>query len=147
MYLPPFDSILRALGLDRAAYAKARTIQVPKALFKLLVEVALEHSEFNEAGYLRDNPDVVDAIRKGDVANALQHYIGYGYFEGRTGATPTVDERWYLATYPDVAQGIKLGQVRSAKDHYNAIGGAEGRSPSAAHQRVAEQWKKAFVKG
>jgi hypothetical protein len=48
------------------------------------------------------------------VADALLHNIGFGYFEGRTGGTPTVDELWYLTTYPDVAEAVKLGRVQSA---------------------------------
>jgi hypothetical protein len=146
MYVPPFESLLRALGIDRATYDRSATIAVPKEMFKFLVQVALDSSDFNQAGYLRDNPDIAEAVRDGDVADPRAHYVGFGYFEGRTGGTPNVDERWYLTTYSDVAQGVKTGKVRSANEHYNVIGGSEGRSPSADYVEVAAQWKKALVR-
>ncbi len=146
MYVPPFDSLLRALGIDRATYDRSATVPVPREMFKFLVKFALAHSDFNEAGYLRENPDVATAVRAGDIENARAHYVGFGYFEGRTGATPAVDERWYLTTYADVAQAVKLGRVRSANEHYNVIGGSEGRSPSPDYVSVAAQWKRALVR-
>jgi hypothetical protein len=145
MYLPSFDSFLRAIGVDRPAYQRDSTVAVPKGLFALLVELALEGGAFNEAGYLKDNPDVAEAIRKGQIENARQHYIGFGYFEGRTGGTPPVDERWYLTTYPDVAQAVKAGQVRSATEHYNIVGAGEGRSPNASQVSFAARWKAALA--
>jgi membrane peptidoglycan carboxypeptidase len=93
---------------------------------------------------LKENPDVAEAVRKGQVENAQQHYSGFGYFEGRTGGTPAVSERWYLATYPDVATAVRQGKVTSATEHYNVVGGAEGRSPSADYVTAAEKWKRAL---
>ena len=95
--------------------------------------------------YVLDNPDVADAVKKGDVEDARLHYIGFGYFEGRLGGTPAVDERWYLNTYTDVAQGVRVGRIGSASEHYDVIGASEGRSPSADYLPIAEHWKKALV--
>jgi hypothetical protein len=144
MYVPPLHSILRGLGMDRAAYERAAKVVLPKEMFRLLLHMAVANAGFDEAGYLRDNPDVAAAVRTGEVADAWSHYVGFGYFEGRTG-TPSVDEAWYLQTYTDVAEAVRRGRVRSAKDHYNAVGAPEGRSPSAAYLPVAEQWKKALL--
>ena len=146
MYVPPLDSLLRALGVDRATFERSSKIPLPKEMFKFLIKLALENGAFNEAAYLKENPDVAAAVRKGEIADAREHYIGFGYFEGRTGGTPIVDENWYLETYSDVAQAVKLGKVGSAREHYNIIGGAEGRSPSAEYIPVAEQWKKVLVR-
>ena len=88
MYVPPLDSLLRALGIDRATYDSTDTLALPKEMFKLLVQLALANTDFNEAGYLRANPDVAEAVRAGDVEDARLHYIGFGYFEGRLGGTP-----------------------------------------------------------
>jgi hypothetical protein len=145
MYVPQFDSLLRSIGIDRATFERSAKIGVPKEMFKLLIQVALANSDFNEDGYLKTNPDIAEAARKGAVDDVRMHYIGFGYFEGRSGGTPPVDERWYLSTYSDVAQAVKLGKVASASEHYNVIGGSEGRSPSAEYVPVAEQWKKALV--
>ena len=147
MYVPPLDSLLRALGMDRAAYGSTDTLALPKEMFKLLVQLALANSDFNEAGYLKANPDVAEAVTAGDVEDARLHYIGFGYFEGRLGGTPAVDERWYLNTYSDVAQGVRAGKIGSASEHYDVIGASEGRSPSADYLPIAEHWKKALVAG
>jgi len=146
MYVPSFESLLRALGVDRPTYERSSKIPLPKEVFKFLLRIVLEHSEFNEAAYLRDNPDVAEAHRRGEMPDVREHYIGFGYFEGRTGGTPTVDEAWYLDAYPDVAQAVKLGSIGSAREHYNIVGGSEGRSPSAAYIPVADQWKRALIR-
>jgi hypothetical protein len=145
MYVPPLDSLLRALGMDRAAYNGSETLAVPKEIFKLLVQLALANSDFNEAGYLKANPDVAAALKAGEIADARMHYIGFGYFEGRLGGTPPVDEGWYLNTYADVAQGVRAGKIKSASEHYDVVGAAEGRSPNADYLPIAEHWKKALV--
>lgn len=38
---------------------------------------------FDEAGYLLANPDVSDAVKRGDFSSALEHFIKYGRGEGR----------------------------------------------------------------
>jgi hypothetical protein len=40
-------------------------------------------SEYNEFYYLRNNPDVADAISKGEYLTGLEHYIKFGAREGR----------------------------------------------------------------
>jgi hypothetical protein len=144
--LPPFESLLRALGIERRGYERAKKISLPKEVFRFLVKLSLESSEFNESGYMRENPDVANALRRGEVKDVREHYINFGYFEGRVGGTPTVDENWYLTAYPDVAVAVKLGDVGSAREHYNIIGSAEGRGPNANYVPVAEKWKKVLQK-
>lgn len=146
MYVPPLDSILRSIGMDRASFNTAKSVKIPKELLTFLLQVAVASSDFNEAGYVRENPDIAAAVRSGSVEDARAHYIGYGFLEGRLGATPNVDERWYMQTYPDVAQAVKQGKVASAGEHYNVMGAAEGRSPSPDHTAVAVQWKRALAR-
>lgn len=145
MYVPPFDSILKSVGLDRPGFEVAHEVTIPKELFRLLLQVAVAASDFNEAGYLAENPDIAEALADGSVQDARMHYVGFGFFEGRLGATPAVDERWYLAAYNDVAQAVRSGKVASASEHYNVAGAAEGRSPSGQYSTVAAQWKRALV--
>jgi len=47
-------------------------------------EFFLEEATFDEAGYLRLNPDVAESIARGDVASGYQHFVLYGFREGRT---------------------------------------------------------------
>ncbi len=145
MFVPSYDSILKAIGTSRAALSSTKTVTIPVDLFKFLLQTTMVSSEFNEEGYLAANPDVADAVQKGAVESPRLHYIGYGYFEGRTGAMPKVDERWYLTNYPDVAAAVKAGDVSSGAEHFEIIGASEGRSPNAHHDVAAMQWKKALV--
>lgn len=144
MYVPPFDSLLTAIGMTRAEFERSDEVTIPTELFKLLLQVAVANSDFNRTGYLHSNPDVAAAMRNGSVEDARVHYVGFGFFEGRTGATPEVDEAWYLRTYTDVADGVRSGQIESAAEHFRVVGASEGRSPSASYRLAAEQWKKAI---
>lgn len=144
MYVPPFDSLLRAIGMTRAEFERSTEVRIPTELFKLLLQVAVANSDFNTKGYLRANPDVADAVRNGTTEDARIHYVGFGFFEGRNGATPEVDEPWYLRTYTDVADGVKSGQIESATEHFRVAGATEGRSPNAGYVLAAEQWKRAL---
>ena len=145
MYVPPFDSLLKAIGTTPVEFESSNEVRIPKELLRLLLQVAVAHSDFNENGYLRENPDVAAAIRSGKVEDSLLHYVGFGYFESRTGATPEVDEAWYLRIYPDVADAVANGAVASAAEHFQVIGASEGRSPNASYVPAAEQWKKAIA--
>jgi hypothetical protein len=144
MYVPPFDSLLKAIGTTPVEFESSTEVLVPKELLRLLLQVAVANSDFNEVGYLRENPDIAAAIRSGKIEDSLLHYVGFGYFESRDGATPDVDEAWYLRTYADVADGVRSGQIDSATKHFRVAGVIEGRSPSAAYSVAAEQWKKVF---
>ncbi len=144
MYVPPCDALLRSVGTSREAVEDAAEVSVPTGLFRFLVQLAIANGDFNEAGYLRANPDVAEAVRKGEVESARLHYIGFGYFEGRLGATPEVDERWYLRSYPDVGSAVKAGHLNSAAEHFTLVGASEGRSPSVRYENDAAQWKKAL---
>jgi hypothetical protein len=144
MYVPPLDPLLKAIGITRAEFESSTEVMIPSELFKLLLKVAVANSDFNTAGYMKANPDVAAAVRSGSPEDAQIHYVGFGFFEGRGGATPEVDDPWYLRTYTDVAEGIKAGQTASAAEHFHVIGASEGRSPSARYVAAAEQWKQAL---
>jgi hypothetical protein len=144
MYVPPLDSLLNAIGITRNEFENSAEVVIPTELFKLLLQVTVANSDFNVKGYLTTNSDVAEAVRSGSIEDARNHYVGFGFFEGRGGATPEVDEAWYLNTYIDVAEGVRSGQIKSATEHFEVIGASEGRSPSAEYCLAAEQWKKAI---
>jgi hypothetical protein len=85
MYVPPYDSLLRSLQTNKEALEATTEIAIPVGLLKLLLQLAVAHSDFDEDGYLHANPDVRQAVHRGDVESGQVHYIGYGYFEGRRG--------------------------------------------------------------
>ena len=142
MYVPPYDAVLNSIGTSREEVESTSEVRVPAQLFRFLMQIAAAHSDFNEDGYLKANPDVAEALGSGAIESARLHYVGFGYFEGRTGATPEVDERWYLKAYPDVGSAVQSGQISSAAEHFKVSGAGEGRSPSIRYAQDAEQWKR-----
>jgi len=144
MFVPSAVSLLSALKIDRSAFEKGGTIQIPVGLLKLLLQIALASADFNEDDYLKENPDVAKAVGTGEIESAHLHYIGFGYFEGRPDGSPEVDEDWYMRKYPDVAAAIREGKIRSAKHHFHTTGAAEGRSPNIEQVENAAQWKQAL---
>ena len=122
MYVPPFHPLLQAIGTTKSAFENSTEISIPTELFKLLLQVAIANSDFNETGYLASNPDVAAAVRSGMTKDAQ------------------------LQTYTDVAEGVRTGQIESASEHFRVAGVAEGRSPNARYNLAAQQWKKAIAR-
>lgn len=95
--------------------------------FRRLVEAIAESIRLNEKWYLQKYPDVKEAVDRGSIASARQHFIKFGFAEGRLPYQPKVDEAWYLKTYSDVADGVKAGRIRSGAQHFLEHGAFEGR--------------------
>jgi hypothetical protein len=121
-------------------------MEIPVALFNLLLKIALTHGEFNLPGYLAANRDVQDAAKKGQVKDPQMHYVNFGFFEGRRGATPAVDESWYRSNYTDIAAAVRRGDIPSGSEHFATIGAEEFRAPASAHVEAALEWEKACGK-
>ena len=144
MFVPPYNPLLKSLNVSREEAETAGEIKVPLPLLKLLLQIALAQVDFNEDNYLGANPDVQAAVERGDVESGLMHFIGFGYFEGRTGGMADVDEGDYLRKYPDVLAGIQAKAIASAAQHFHLVGAGEGRCPNADEEDNATQWKKAL---
>jgi hypothetical protein len=147
VYIPPLNAFLQNLNLSAEEFDTADQVTVPASLLRFMLQLLAAGGAFNEAGYLRDNPDVAEAVEAGQIRTARLHYVGFGYFEQRRGATPQVDEAWYRSTYADVDEAIKEGQIQSASEHFFQTGAAEGRSPNARTEVHALLWKEAFGRG
>jgi hypothetical protein len=143
MYVPYYDAILHAIGTSREELKGTTEIRIPLSLFKFLLRSAVAHSEINLTGYLNMNRDIRDAAKSGRVPDPKQHYVDFGFFEGRRGATPSVDEAWYRRTYSDISSAIRTGTIASAAEHFDAIGAGEFRSPSAAYVSQTDEWRQA----
>jgi hypothetical protein len=143
MYVPHYDAILHGIGTTREELDGRTDIEIPMSLFKFLLKIALTQGEFNLPGYLAANRDVQEAAKKGQVPDPNLHYVNFGFFEGRRGATPAVDEAWYRRNYSDIAAAVRRGDVPSGSDHFTTIGAEEFRAPAAAHVEDATEWEKA----
>ncbi len=137
MFVPPYDLILKHL---EPASGGDDSVVVPRKLLNFLLRGVLEHSDFDEAQYIRCNPDVATAIRRQEIRNAREHFLQVGYFEGRAGGIP-VQEDWYLARNPDVASAKRARQVESAEMQYRIAGAIEWRQPNARSVNAVDAWK------
>jgi hypothetical protein len=128
-YLPPFNNFKRKMRMSAAN--GTQRVQMDYEDFLGFVKLLLRSVAVDEAWYLKQNPDVAEAVAKGTYRSGKQHFVEEGYFEGRTPYEFNVDEDWYTQTYPDVAAGLKEGDLESAKQHFMSHGYVEGRLPSA----------------
>ncbi len=83
----------------------------------------------DEDWYIKQYPDVQEALEQGIVSSATEHWQLFGRSEGRLPNQPKVDEAWYLSAYPDVANEIEKGLLPDATSHWMMSGRYEGRLP------------------
>jgi hypothetical protein len=145
MYVPPFRSILQALGTDEAALASSENITIPVEFFKLLLSAIALSENVDEARYLAEYPDVAQVTTEPG-PQALLHFARSGYFEGRRTFAENFDAAFYLGTNPDVARAIARGEETSAEDHYFTWGRNELRAPKKSAQREIEVWRRFLEK-
>ena len=126
-YLPPFEGLKAFLNF--AAVNGELTVSASYTQFTILIRTLLSGIEVNETWYLSQYPDVAEAIRKGVITSAKEHFLNDGYFEGRMPFPIAVDEAWYLEQNPGVAEYIARGELLSAQQHFNDNGYREGRLP------------------
>lgn len=143
MFVPPYDVLMDELRTHKPPARGGGEVVVPRALFDLMLRLLVAELPFDEVGYLTRNPDIAEALAEGKIADAHQHFISVGYFEGRVGGAPAVDAAWYEARNADVAGEVAAGGVASAADHYIQSGAREWRSPSAAAEALVAEWRRA----
>jgi len=85
---------------------------------------------FDEAAYLRSNPDVATAVQQGRIHYGFEHFVLFGMAEGRAPGD-WFDQDYYLAQNPDVAAAVENKSVSSAIAHFFAFGHREQRSPNS----------------
>jgi hypothetical protein len=104
---------------------------VENHLFYELMSLFLADVRVDEEWYLEKHPDLKEAIAKGAVSGARDHFLRFGFYEHRMPYRIEVDEGWYLATYPDVAEAVRKELFASGQEHFETTGYGEGRLPFA----------------
>jgi hypothetical protein len=127
----PFGSFAALKNMDLLAPDTATHFKIEKNLLVSLLAQRIAGIRFDEPWYLTKNPDVRDAVKRGTVPSAKQHYVLHGYYEHRMPAPIQVNEKWYIDAYPDVAKAIQAGIYKSAQAHFDIAGFREGRLPFA----------------
>lgn len=85
---------------------------------------------FDEGFYLNENADVAAAVKRGVLSSGYDHFVQYGWQEGRDPSS-LYNEDHYLTHYGDVAAAVQQGAFRSGLQHFLLYGHKENRSGSA----------------
>ena len=96
---------------------------------KAILELWAKSADFDEKFYMSYYPDVADAVKSGLVSNARNHFIKYGYCEGRLPNLRGFKPGNYLKANNEILND--LGRNPSKKkliDHYVYVGFKEGRT-------------------
>jgi hypothetical protein len=127
-YVAPFAFLKRRYKVSATADVDRVTLSYRD--FQELLRSVLRGVHVDEGWYLREYPDVEEAIRSGVFKSAKHHFVQNGYFEGRRPGPCEVDEDRYLLTYPDVASAIDAKLLMNGTEHFQSSGYEEGRLPS-----------------
>ncbi|GBQ34328.1 MAG: hypothetical protein JJK57_09720 [Komagataeibacter hansenii] len=118
---------------------------IPEAMFRFLITEYLRSLPFDEAAYLKANPDVDAAIHRDEFSSGKEHFTRIGFFEGRDAGGDEFDEKWYLKNNRDVASSVNRGDWSSGEEHWQRIGRNELRAPCRAQVPLYDIWH-AFLK-
>ena len=139
-YVPHINLFLQALRINRERLDSKSKVAIDAKLLKSLLKTIAECAPFSEQFYLETYTDIAEAYAAGQIPNLHEHFVELGYFEGRIGAPPAVDEAYYINLYKDVGQAVMRGDVTSGVEHYETSGYAEGRIPSAELKPAVDAW-------
>lgn len=131
-YIPHIDLMLRAMRIGPDRLFGPGKIAVDARLLRAVIQLALERAPFDAGFYRSTYPDIDAAFTAGRIPDLHHHFVEQGYFEGRCGAPPALDEAFYVMNYRDVAKALTQGEIASPSEHYIRAGAAEGRNPSPA---------------
>jgi hypothetical protein len=138
--MPHVDLLLHALRVNRERLSSKSKIAIDAKLLRGLVQAIIARSPFSDDFYLRTYPDIAEAHAAGTIPDLHRHFIESGFFEGRFGAPPTVDEAFYTSYYKDVGLAVTRGEIPSATEHYLRQGAAEGRIPNREVKPEVDYW-------
>lgn len=139
-YLPHIDLLLQALRVNRERLNSKSKIAIDAKLLRGLIQAVVARTPFSGEFYLHTYPDIAEAHISGDIPDLQRHFIESGFFEGRFGAPPPVDEAFYTSFYKDVGQAVARGEIASGTEHYLRQGAAEGRIPNRQIKPEVDYW-------
>ncbi|QHO73911.1 hypothetical protein ACH79_15950 [Bradyrhizobium sp. CCBAU 051011] len=94
MYVPPYESLLRALNADKSSVERSGKVTIPTRLLQLVLQIAVANSDFDDDAYLRTNLDVKGAVDRGELRPAICTILDLGILKGEEEGT--FDTDWYL---------------------------------------------------
>ena len=115
-HLPNGQFLLNGIMLTRERLEAGSKVAIPLSVLKAILVAAASSLPFDEPLLpVRHILIFGTHMRRGHI-DLRTHFIESGYFEGRIGSKPDVNEQFYKETYPDVANAIANGDVESAFD-------------------------------
>jgi hypothetical protein len=87
--MPSYREITEVLGFDLVAASNPVSLD-PRVLLQVL-DRFIRQTDVDEDGYRRAYPDVAQAIERGEILSARDHYLEFGYFEGRDPTPPAAE--------------------------------------------------------
>ena len=115
-YFPHIEILLHAMRINRERLNGRSKIAVDAKLLRRLVELAVSQLPFSSEFYERTYHDIAEARAAGKIADLHKHFIETGFFEGRLGAEPSMDEAYYRGAYRDVALAVQRGDATTLYD-------------------------------
>lgn len=139
-YLPHVKLLLDSMRVNRERLNSKSKIAIEAKLLRTLLQMIILNLPFSVEFYKERYPDLAEAHTTGQIPDLHRHFIESGYFEGRLGAAPPVDETFYTELYPDVAAAVEHEELSSGAEHYMRAGAAEGRVPNAGLRPTVGFW-------
>jgi hypothetical protein len=128
-YVPPhfgrFKQMAKVYGWEQGH----ETLTMSRSGFLTLMQELLAFADFDEAWYLSTYKDVADAVAQKKIASARDHYLNFGYFEGRLPNAKGFDAEFYAKQYGDVVRALNGSDPALLLHHFLTHGYAEGRRP------------------
>ena len=130
-YVPPHFGRFRQSAKVYGWEQGHETLTISRSGFLTLMQELLAFADFDEAWYLTTYEDVADAVSQKKIASARDHYLQYGYFEGRVPTAKGFDAAYYAKQHADVVKALKGSDPKQLLRHFIDFGYAEGRQGSA----------------
>ncbi len=140
LHMPHVDLLLQALRINRERLNSKSKVAIDAKLLRALIQTIVAGIPFAPEFYLSTYPDIAEAHRTGAIPDLHRHFVEAGFFEGRFGAPPPVDEAFYTELYDDVRQAVATGVVTSGAEHYMRSGAVEGRVPNPGLKSEIDTW-------
>jgi hypothetical protein len=139
-YVPHIDLLLQSLRINRERLNSRSKIAIDAKLLRMLLQALAASISFSPEFYLKTYPDIAEAHAAGQIEDLRRHFVELGFFEGRMGCEPPVDETYYTTQYKDVGAAVQRGDVLSGGEHYMRSGASEGRIPNATVRAAVDNW-------
>ena len=104
--MPHIDLLLQSLRINRERLNSKSKIAIDAKLLRMLLQALAASVPFSAEFYLKAYPDIAEAHAAGQIEDLRRHFVELGFFEGRMGCEPPVDEAYYTSQYKDVGAAV-----------------------------------------